>query len=609
MVIAFGWFVSLVIGLGPLGKDNVYGPVIVSCGVTITHRGRIFGLKSFPVLFGSVLAVIVYSLIFLVLRGVLRVRGGINFTLKPQERWSTSNNSEEYDRFMGAVAKSMLWYPVAFVLLLLPFTIANLIQFRGQNISFGFDVFVHACWSILGLVNVALLYNTFRVLSPVYHGLTLPRIQVDTEKSFGNNAFDESPVLPPVAHKPKGPLLPLYRKDNDSKSLSPLSLSEFPEIKQHSRNSSRSSADSATHLLRIKRKPSRYHNMRVKQDKMRSLAQAILPIAELNRQLVASDLENVKGRRLHLDLPVTEVNAAKLTLETVSLSPAPRSAVASVLTPSPVVPTPAKSANISPMRQITLAFGRPSRKSKFGPRSNGGAALPPALPIAPPLSPIPSVESPTNLSPPNAARICVSSASPTEEQGPPQSDLTRIILAVPVRPLPAITAEVKKVDKGKGRALTPPMPLPVQKDVTPGKPRSRDALRPLPQFPRNSTGSSSSDEGTRHPDPDSLLSVTSFLSLSSPQPSLDSAYSSNPSLERASEKALPILETQDDISEEEDKTDSEHSSSLSIDTRRRDLQSRRTTRTSVWSQESAVTASRPLDMEAALIQLLDRARS
>jgi len=261
------------------------------------------------------------------------------------------------------------------------------------------------------------------------------------------------------------------------------------------------------------------------------------------------------------------------------------------------------------MRQITLAFGRPSRKSKFGPRSNGGAALPPALPIAPPLSPIPSVESPTNLSPPNAARIRVSSASPTEEQGPPQSDLTRIILTVPVRPLPAITAEVKRVDKGKGRALTPPMPLPVQKDVTSGKPRSRDALRPLPQFPRNSTGSLSSYEGTRHPDPDSLLSVTSFLSLSSPQPSLDSAYSSNPSLEGASEKALPILETQDNINEEADKTDSEHSSSLSIDTRRRDLQSRRTTRTSVWSQESAVTASRPLDMEAALIQLLDRARS
>lgn len=39
---------------------------------------------------------------------------------------------------------------LAFVLLLLPFTIANLIQFRGQTISFGFDVFVHACWSILG---------------------------------------------------------------------------------------------------------------------------------------------------------------------------------------------------------------------------------------------------------------------------------------------------------------------------------------------------------------------------------------------------------------------------------------------------------------------------
>jgi len=111
-VIAFGWIVSLVIGLGPLSRDDVYGPNIVSCGVTIKYPGKIFGLKSFPVLLGSVLVVIIYSLIFLVLRGVLRVQGGIKFTFKPQERWSTVNNSEECDRFMGAIANSMFWYPV-----------------------------------------------------------------------------------------------------------------------------------------------------------------------------------------------------------------------------------------------------------------------------------------------------------------------------------------------------------------------------------------------------------------------------------------------------------------------------------------------------------------
>ncbi|KAJ8589534.1 hypothetical protein M405DRAFT_767627 [Rhizopogon salebrosus TDB-379] len=602
-VIAFGWIISLVIGLGPLCKKNVYGPNIVSCGVTITHPGRIFGLKSFPVLLGSVLAVIIYSLIFLVLRGVLRVQGGIKFTFKPQERWSAVNNSEEYDRFMGAIANSMFWYPIAFVLLLLPFTIGNLIQFRGQNISFGFDVFVHACWSILGLVNVALLYNTFRVLSPVFHGLKLPKIQIDVEKSFGNNATDESPILPPAASKSKGPLLPLYRKDT-SQAVSPLSLSEFPEVKQHSRNSSNASTDSTTHLLSIKRKPSRYHSMRVKQDKMQSLAQIILPAAELNRRLGTSDTSdtaNAKSHSLYLDLPVVEVSTAKPTLETVSLSPAPRSAVASMLSPSSIVLTPPKSAGISPMRQITLAFGRPRRKSKFGPRSKDSATLP-----QPPLSPIPSVESPTNMSAANAAIFRVSSANFTEGQRPPQLDLTPI---VPVRPLPVITAEietVQKVDKGKGRARTPPLQVLMQKDIIS---LSRNVIRPLPEFPRNSTGSLSSDD-SNHPDSNVLLlSVSSFLSLSSPQPSFNSAYSSNASVEGARGKALPIPQTCGNTSEEEDSTDSEHSPSLSIDTKGQDLPSKRTTQATFWSQDSAVTPSQVPDMAAALAQLLARARS
>lgn len=459
-------------------------------------------------------------------------------------------------------------------------------------------------------MNVALLYNTFRVLSPVYHSLTLPKIQVDTERSSRNDAFDEPPILPPppLAHRPREPLLPLFMNAKDSKLVSPLSLSEFSEVEHHSRNSSRSSADSTIHLLSIKRKPSRYHGMRVKQNKMPSLSQAILPATELNRQFESSDPQSAKGHSLYLDLPVAEVNAAKPTLETVSLSPAPRSAVASVHNPFPVAPTPAKSATASPIRQFTLAFGRPRRKSKFGPRSKGGAALPPALPVIPPLSPIPSVESPTNVSATSAARIRVSPASPTEEQRLPQLDLTGVTPTPPVRPLPAITAEVEvaqRVDKGKGRALTPPLPLPVKDDDTSGKSHSRNFLRPLPQFPRDSTRSSSSDESGRYPDPD----PDSFLSLSpnSLQPDFKSNRSSNASLEAAHKKPLPILQTHDHTSDEEDSTDSEHSLSLSTDTHRRVLPSRRATRASVWSQESAMTQTHPPDMEVVLAGLLARA--
>ncbi|KAG1750721.1 hypothetical protein EDB19DRAFT_1611739, partial [Suillus lakei] len=173
VVIAFGWVMSLVIALAPVSQAGVYGPVTVSCGVTAAHPSKIFGIEAFPVILVSLLLVIIYSLIFLVLRGILHIKGGIKLTFKAQGRWCAVTDSEEYHRFMVAVAKtisSVLTSCLAFVSLWLPITLANMAHFSGRNIPFGADVFAHVSCSMFGLVNVGLLYNTFRVLSPVFHG-------------------------------------------------------------------------------------------------------------------------------------------------------------------------------------------------------------------------------------------------------------------------------------------------------------------------------------------------------------------------------------------------------------------------------------------------------
>lgn len=545
VVIAFGWIMSLVIALAPVSQVGVYGPVTVSCGVTTAYPSKIFGLEAFPIILASVLSVIIYSPIFLVLRGILHVKGGVK---KAQGRCCAVTDSEEYHRFMVAVAKTMFWYPIAFVSLLLPITVANMAQFSGRAIPFGADVFAHVCCFMLGLVNVGLMYNTFRVLSPVFHGSKLPKIQVDTEKTFGNDAFDESPILPPVAHMPKGPILPLYNDTFDAPS--PVSLSDFPSVKYHSRNSSTESTDSTTHLLGIKRTPSRFHKMRVRQgESLLPLSRTILTPAELNRQLdAASDTESLKGHNLRLDLPqMAEVKTAKMAVVTVSLSPAPRSAVASVVTASPIVPTPIQSTNAPPiMRQFTAAFGKPSRKlSMFGPRSKGSGKLPLTLLVGPPLSPIPaspSVKSPTKKF---SSRLRV----PSTKRRPTPLDLPDVTPIPVIRPLPAIATNaeaLQKIDKGKGRAPPPPTTLLVEKDAMS---RSHAALRPLPQFPRNSAASSSSSERSR-PEPAasvtpherraSISSLLSMSSLSSFPDSPDSIYSTS-SVDGGSEKVLPSI--------------------------------------------------------------------
>lgn len=58
----------------------------------------------------SLLSAFLYSLIYLVLRGSLKIKGGIRLTLDPNARWD--GNTESYQRFIARVAKSMLWYEV-----------------------------------------------------------------------------------------------------------------------------------------------------------------------------------------------------------------------------------------------------------------------------------------------------------------------------------------------------------------------------------------------------------------------------------------------------------------------------------------------------------------
>jgi Mn2+/Fe2+ NRAMP family transporter len=58
----------------------------------------------------SLIAVGFYALVFLIIRGSLVFRGGLKFNLDPEARRSTLYGHFESPEFIGAVAKSMLWY-------------------------------------------------------------------------------------------------------------------------------------------------------------------------------------------------------------------------------------------------------------------------------------------------------------------------------------------------------------------------------------------------------------------------------------------------------------------------------------------------------------------
>ncbi|KIJ14290.1 hypothetical protein PAXINDRAFT_55071, partial [Paxillus involutus ATCC 200175] len=172
VVVTIGWtiaFVSVVlIALAPMKNSNLYGPTGISCSITSAYPTEIFVLEALPIILGAVLSAVIYSLIYLVLYGKLSIGGGLKFNIKPQGRWSALHDFEEYHRFIGAIAQTMFWY--TFTFFLLPFCLTHLLMYNGNPVSYALDVFAHVCCFMLGFVNVGLLYNTFRVISPVFHG-------------------------------------------------------------------------------------------------------------------------------------------------------------------------------------------------------------------------------------------------------------------------------------------------------------------------------------------------------------------------------------------------------------------------------------------------------
>ncbi|KAG6832812.1 hypothetical protein H0H92_009431 [Tricholoma furcatifolium] len=173
IAITVGWIVALLSAAGPLINPKQfkfgsgYGANGLSCAIRPIYANAEFFYHLFPIFVASVLSAVLYSIIFLVLRGTLSIKGGVKLTLDPNERLTSGGIAENYQRFVARIARSMLWYPFAYNALLVPYSITVLLSLSGFTISFGSTIFAYVCWFMLGIVNVGLLYNTFRVIGPV----------------------------------------------------------------------------------------------------------------------------------------------------------------------------------------------------------------------------------------------------------------------------------------------------------------------------------------------------------------------------------------------------------------------------------------------------------
>ncbi|KAI0648922.1 hypothetical protein C8Q79DRAFT_482415 [Trametes meyenii] len=287
-----GWLVAILMAATPTWIRNpslgpIYGINSLSCGFSRNWSILNAVLHLLPIMVASFVSVVFFGLVFLVLRGTLTLTDGIRLNLNRQHRWSMSSvTTIEYQRFIAAVARSMLWYPFAFNILLLPAIIVNLMESSGLGVPFEAQVFAQCLGALLGLANALILCNTLRILRPFLEGnLTLPSRKTkdaDMESFFAGAKSPMAFSTTPSPSTPKNPEKAFIVRESkqewtppprsDSKPRTPVGQSVVRSISRVSR------------AVSLKRKPAPSPPVIAE-----SLSRPITPVAELNAMITVPE--------------------------------------------------------------------------------------------------------------------------------------------------------------------------------------------------------------------------------------------------------------------------------------------------------------------------------
>ncbi|EJF64498.1 hypothetical protein DICSQDRAFT_79975 [Dichomitus squalens LYAD-421 SS1] len=285
----FGWLVAVLLAATPSWiRPSRFGPVYgfndLSCGLSIGHPSLAVVLHILPLLLGAIVSVVFYTLVFLILRGTLTIKNGIKLNLNRSHRWSTSSAATvEYQRFISAIARSMLWYPLAYNILLLPEIIVSLTRSSGITVPFPASVFAMTSAALLGTANALILVNTLRILRPFIQS-NLPAGPVSTEKMRKDDdmesffAGSKSPMA--FTPSPKTPRNPekafLAERDNKREWT--------PPVRTISKPAAQIGASVARSLSRVRRSVS-LKRKQAQINPMVEVAHPITPVAELNAMI------------------------------------------------------------------------------------------------------------------------------------------------------------------------------------------------------------------------------------------------------------------------------------------------------------------------------------
>ncbi|KAI8985029.1 hypothetical protein BD414DRAFT_418174 [Trametes punicea] len=199
-----GWcLVVFVVIIGPAAiqtpsRGTYFGPAGYWCWITERYPREQFFLEYFFEFVSAGLSLLLYTAVLLRVRGnLVRTSGRWHVRFVPHgERWVLAIRRDAVDSSMMGVASRIVWYPVAYAILLLPVTITRFVAFSGHDVPFRATIFSDFVFNLQGLVNVVLLLATNRFVPntealPIY--TPRKRVSISSPEAIGITPF----VLPP----------------------------------------------------------------------------------------------------------------------------------------------------------------------------------------------------------------------------------------------------------------------------------------------------------------------------------------------------------------------------------------------------------------------------
>jgi len=176
---AFVLWVTLIGGWSAIASLVILGPATLNT----EKRGSFFGVSgywcwispNYPTqritldyifMFLAVfISFILYILIFLRLRGnIVRSGWNIRFCKKTAPGSGSWQGRQLANNQAMLIAKQMMLYPIAYIILVFPLAISRFASWAGNNVPFEVTIFTAAIFLLSGLVNVMLFTTTRRIL-------------------------------------------------------------------------------------------------------------------------------------------------------------------------------------------------------------------------------------------------------------------------------------------------------------------------------------------------------------------------------------------------------------------------------------------------------------